>query len=214
MQTVAEGHVEETIEQSDSQAVCADEPIADAPDQWVEQYGDLLFRVALTRVADRSIAEDLVQEAFLAAWKARASFDGRSQRSTWLVSILKRKVADHFRKAGRQPESAGSFGDDVEEALFDERGVWREPVGKVSLQLDSQLEQQEFWQVMEVCVGQLPPTLGQAFSLRELESASPTQASSRLGITRKNLAVRIHRARLLLRRCLENRWLGQREQQG
>lgn len=205
--------MEETIQTPDSQPVRAQVPPTDSPDQWVERYGDLLFRVAQARVADRAIAEDLVQDAFLAAWKSRASFDGRSQRSTWLIAILKRKVADHFRKAGRQPEAIGSFEDD-RDSVFDERGVWREPIGKLSLPLDGQLEQQEFWQIMETCVSQLPPTLGQAFSLRELQSASSSQASSRLGITRKNLAVRIHRARLLLRRCLENRWLGQREPHG
>lgn len=183
----------------------------ESPDAWVDRYGNLLFRVALTRVGDRVVAEDLVQEAFLAAWKGRDQFDGRSERSTWLVAILKRKIADHFRSAGRSRETTapGETGGDQE--LFDHRGVWKSPVGKLPLKLENSVEREEFWQVMETCVGELPGTLAQAFSLRELQSASPAQASDELGISRQNLSVRLHRARLLLRRCLEGRWLGERK---
>jgi RNA polymerase sigma-70 factor (ECF subfamily) len=50
---------------------------------WVEAYGDYLFNFALGQVHDSSIAEDLVQETFLAAWKARDRFAGKSAERTW-----------------------------------------------------------------------------------------------------------------------------------
>ena len=99
----------------------ANQPPANAsesPEDWVEQFGDLLFRTAVSRVGDREVAQDLVQEALLAAWRGRESFDGRSQRSTWLVAILKRKIADHFRATGRSREVSPSEEEGCE--LFDE----------------------------------------------------------------------------------------------
>ena len=190
----------------------SEQSTAESPDAWVERYGDVLFRVAYARVADRNVAEDLVQEAFLAAWKGRDTFDGRSERGTWLVAILKRKIADHFRASGRSREATVGSDPSGEDELFDHRGVWRSPIGKLSLQLETSLEREEFLRVLQACVHDLPVNLAQAFSLRELQSATPAKASAELGISRQNLAVRLHRARLLLRQCLEGRWLGERKE--
>lgn len=183
-----------------------------SPDAWVERYGDMLYRVAVSRVSDRSTAEDLVQDAFLAAWQGREKFAGRSDLGTWLVAILHRKIADHFRRTGRGRETQAPEVDETAEALFDRHGKWSQPIGKLSLGLETSVERDEFRQVMLLCVGELPGNLAAAFSLHELEAAPVEQACELLGITRKNLAVRLHRARLLLRRCLQSRWLGEREQ--
>jgi len=62
-------------------------------DAWVDKYGDALFHFALARVNKRDIAEDLVQETFLAAVKSQERFKGQSSEKTWLFGILKHKVA-------------------------------------------------------------------------------------------------------------------------
>ena len=72
---------------------------------WVDQYGDLVYRFALSRVKDSAIAEDSVQETFLAALKSHANFEGRSSAKTWLIAILKHKIAGHIRKRVREPAS-------------------------------------------------------------------------------------------------------------
>jgi len=74
----------------------------DDPTRWVDRYGDALLRFALRRVGRREVAEDLVQETFFAAWRARESFDGRASLGTWLCSSLRWKVADHYRRVGRE----------------------------------------------------------------------------------------------------------------
>jgi hypothetical protein len=61
------------------------------PDLWVEEYGDALFCFAAGRVRDRAIAQDLVQETFLAAIKAQDGFAGRSSERSWLFGILRNK---------------------------------------------------------------------------------------------------------------------------
>src|SRR6201999_4660811 len=71
------------------------------PERWVEEHGDYLFRYALSRLRDPVRAEDAVQETFLAALKA-GNFAGRSAEKSWLTGILKNKIFDHFRKAGRE----------------------------------------------------------------------------------------------------------------
>src|SRR6266487_6087957 len=72
------------------------------PERWVEEHGDYLFKYALVRLRDTAKAEDLVQDTFLAALKGGKSFAGRSAEKTWLIGIMKNKIADHFRKASRE----------------------------------------------------------------------------------------------------------------
>ena len=59
---------------------------------WVETHGDYLFNFAIGQVRDTNVAEDLVQETFLAALKSQNNFSGRSSERTWLVSILRHKI--------------------------------------------------------------------------------------------------------------------------
>lgn len=66
------------------------------------EHGNILFKYAMARVRNREVAEDLVQEALLAGLKSAGSFKGGSTERTWLVGILKHKVLDHLRKAGRE----------------------------------------------------------------------------------------------------------------
>ena len=95
------------------------------PSEWVGQYGDYLFRYAMLRLRDRPAAEDLVQETFLAALKARGSFSGNSSESTWLVGILKHKIADHFRRQSREaPLGDGDLRDPLDSSPFDGSGHW------------------------------------------------------------------------------------------
>lgn len=68
------------------------------PDNWVNQYADYLFNYAVSRVSDAEIAKDLVQETFFAGLNSAKNYKGDAAERTWLVSILKRKVIDHYRK--------------------------------------------------------------------------------------------------------------------
>src|SRR5271169_5925000 len=72
------------------------------PERWVEEHGDVLFGFAMARVRDRSAAQDLVQETFLAALLARANFAGRSSERAWLFGILRNKLVDYYRLKGRE----------------------------------------------------------------------------------------------------------------
>ena len=68
---------------------------------WVDAHADYLFNFAIGQVRDAHIAEDLVQDTFLAAVKAQNSFGGKSSARTWLVGILRHKICDYFRDLAR-----------------------------------------------------------------------------------------------------------------
>jgi len=76
------------------------------PELWVDRYGDYLYAFTLSRLVDRTTAEDLVQETFVSALHAMKNFRGHSSERTWLTSIMKHKILDHFRK--RQREKTGN----------------------------------------------------------------------------------------------------------
>src|SRR5215468_1457294 len=75
---------------------------ATTPEDWVEAHGDYLFNFAIGQVRDAGVAEDLVQETFLAALKGRDRFAGQSSERTWLVGILRHKIYDHLRHTCRE----------------------------------------------------------------------------------------------------------------
>ncbi|QDV72917.1 sigma-70 family RNA polymerase sigma factor [Botrimarina mediterranea] len=162
------------------------------PETWVDRYGDMLFRFAMLRVGDADAAEDLVQETLLAAWQSRARYSGDCTPPTWLVAILKRRIADYFRKQGRRSTLNRSAA----------------ASGKTAVPPQPEVEQVEFWSVVHSCTGDLPDHLARAFRLRTFADESPEDICGSEGISRKNLSVRLHRARQLLRRCLEMRWFG------
>lgn len=64
---------------------------------WVEQYSDSMYYWTLSKVSDPVVAEDMVQDTFLSALKAIHSFKEKSNPKTRLFSILKNKIADHYR---------------------------------------------------------------------------------------------------------------------
>jgi len=69
-----------------------------SPSEWISNYADALYAYAKPRVNDAQLAEDLVQETFLSAWKARDGFKGEASEKSWLFTILKNKIIDHYRK--------------------------------------------------------------------------------------------------------------------
>jgi RNA polymerase sigma-70 factor, ECF subfamily len=183
------------------------------PESWVDQYGDFLYRFTLSRVKDPSIAEDLVQETFLAALNARKNFKGRSTARTWLIAILKHKIVDHIRKRVREQISAEAAvlsyaaSDDSFDTFFNEKGDWRIRPSKWAVNPMNLYEQKEFMDVLYQCLAKLPERQAEAFMMREIDGFSTEEICKVLNISATNSWVMLYRARMWLRRCLENNWL-------
>ena len=180
------------------------------PEAWVDTHSDALYRYALLRVRSQELAEDMVQETFLAALRARSGFAGQSSERTWLIGILNNKVVDYLRKQAREQSlDQGDLGDDeLEGLLFEADGHWRHPPSAWG-DPDAVFEQQVFWEALSRCLEELPVRQAQAFALCEMDGVAGTEASKVLGVTTTNMWVILHRARLRLKECLELNWLGQ-----
>ena len=180
-----------------------DETASD-PEGWVDRHGDSLYRYALVRLGDPDRAADLVQETFLHALRAAGSFSGRSSERTWLVGILKHKMIDQWRSSTRREAAVPS----APPAEFDESGHWLRSPRAWAGEPTRAAEAREFWDAFAACLAKLPPGLADAFLLRELDGVESAEVQARLAITPANLWARLHRARSLLRRCLETAWFG------
>lgn len=180
----------------------------DDPEIWVDQYGESLYRFALARVKDPSIAEDLVQETFLAALGARKRFKGQSTTRTWLIAILKHKIVDYIRKKSREQDTdkleSMTNGIDVN---FTDRGDWKMRPNKWAKNPMKLYEQKEFMDVLYHCLAELPERQAEAFMRREIDGLSTEEICKELDITATNSWVMLYRARMFLRSCLEKKWL-------
>jgi RNA polymerase sigma-70 factor (ECF subfamily) len=172
-----------------------------------------LFRYALGRLRDVSLAEDMVQETFLAALKNQDNFEGRSSERSWLISILKHKLVDHYRRSARE-EPVGDiefFAREEQEAFVElgwSPGSWRPGCGPLEWSSDaaSNLDREAFWNVFWTCLEGLPDRVAAVFTLREMDELTSEEICDQLGISPGNLFVMLHRARMALRRCLESSW--------
>jgi RNA polymerase sigma-70 factor (ECF subfamily) len=177
--------------------------------EWIDRYGDYLYRYALLRLRNVQDAEDVVQETLLAGFRARERFAGRSAVRSWLTAILKRKIVDWHRTKGRRERASDPRpAEDLLDQLFDERGKWRQPPGSWDGTPESVLERKEFWQVLRRCLGRLPARTAHAFTLFEIEERSNQEVRQTLQVSASNLWVLLHRARLGLSRCLDVHWFG------
>ena len=179
------------------------------PSEWVNKYGNFLYIYAYSRVQSKELSEDLVQETFLSALKGLRSFRGDSTVQTWLTSILRRKVIDHYRKMSTKKEIVASqFASPFQNEDANE-GHWileRAPKDWQS-KTEDPLRQDEFQKILELCLSLLPDKWKSVFMLKVLEEMQSDEVCKEIGCTASNLWVIIHRARLQLRECIENKWL-------
>ena len=186
-----------------TETICPLNEAATASD-WLEKHGDYLFNFAIGQVRDEHVAEDLVQETFLAALKARDSFQGQSSDRTWLVGILRHKICDHLRRVTRhravyvQPDAERTNDNEA----WDEATLWLHESAADCTHPARRMELGEFREALEMALGQLPPRVAEVFKLYEMEEQSNPEICKKLNISESNLWVMLHRARKQLREQL------------
>ena len=177
------------------------------PKKWIDLYSDYLFNYTITRVNDREMAQDLVQETFLAGLKSLPNFKGEASERTWLISILKRKIIDHYRKINSNKGKAEvrltytndseTEGDWLEEQVAD-------PFYKTA---EDTLENTELGEAIFDCLSKLPEKQAEVFKMKNILGYDTETICNELNITASNLWVIIHRARTALADCMEKKWL-------
>ncbi len=171
---------------------------------WVKIYTKDLFNYTLTKVEQKEIAEDLVQETFLSAHQSYTNYKGKSNAKTWLFAILKNKIADHYRSKYR---NASEVSTSVVEQFFDENDRWK-PEYKPTAWINETelLDDPEFSKTFKNCIKNLPEKWSSAVQLKYLKDHHTNIICSELEISPSNFWQIIHRAKLQLRNCLELKW--------
>ena len=177
------------------------------PNKWIDLYSDYLFNYTITRVNDRDIAQDLVQDTFFAGLKSMKNFKGEASERTWLVSILKRKIIDYYRKINSNKGKAEVRVNFSEEG--DEEGSWLEkrvadPFDKTA---EDNIENKELGLAIHDCLSKLPEKQAEIFKMKTIIGYETEVICNEFDITASNLWVIIHRARTALASCLEDNWL-------
>jgi RNA polymerase sigma-70 factor (ECF subfamily) len=176
------------------------------PEKWVQSYSDYLYNYTITRVNNDDLAKDLVQETFFAGLKSMKNFQGKASERTWLISILKRKIIDHYRKINSKKGKAEvrmNFYKDGEN-----EGEWIEEraPNSWSSDADKDIENSELKKTLEDCIGNLPEKYSMVFKMKTIQGFETEEICKELDITASNLWVIIHRARTQLRKCMEDNW--------
>ena len=177
------------------------------PDQWVELYGDYLYRYALMRLRNTHAAEDVVQETLLAGVKGMDSFDGRVNIKYWLRGILRNKVVDYIRKAVReQPIDESEDAEIMDRLLMKTSGIPTMRPQPWTFDPREQFNRKEFWTVFQSCQEKLKDPMRQAFVLKMLEGMKSEEICKVMDISPNYLWVLMHRAREQMKACLEKNW--------
>lgn len=170
-----------------------------------------MLKFARLQLGHDDEAEDAVQEALAGALKNAASFRGEAALKTWVIAILKNKVADVLRQRHRRPTPASQMQTaDQEGALpevFDRKGMWSDaarPAGWANP--EAELHSSQFLAVFDACLNRLPPQQARVFLMREIVELETPEICAELGLSTSNVHVILHRARLGLRACLQVNW--------
>ncbi len=165
-----------------------------AYDMLVRAFGARLLAVARRLVRNEEDARDVLQAAYLSAFRGIGSFHGQAQVSTWLHRIVVNTALMKIRSEQRKPESS------IEDLLphFLEDGHHTETFHEWEMPADELLLKAETRKTVRACIDQLPPQYRTVLILRDIEEMNTQEAAEALGLTATALKVRLHRARQAL----------------
>jgi RNA polymerase sigma-70 factor, ECF subfamily len=167
----------------------------------VARHQDRVYAVAMHLLHDRSDAEEVAQETFLAALGKLQGFRGDAAFSTWLHRVAANAALMRLRKRRRSPEVAGDQAMDDLLPRFDAAGhLVAEGTGHDwSKRADEQLSDRQLREAIERAVQNLPEDYRIVFLLRDVEGFPSETMAEMLGISVGAVKSRLHRARLALR---------------
>ena len=183
-------------------------------DELVNQHHGALIRMAMGYVADREVAEEVVQDTWMAVIGSLDRFEGRSSLRTWVCGILIHKAKDRGVREKRHTTFSAfeSYDDDHDEAVDPSRfqqtgelaGHWAFPPQPWDDRTPEKLlASQQAVNAMQRAIEALPATLREVLILRDVEGVEAKEVCEMLKITETNLYVRLHRARERVRVAVE-----------
>ena len=168
----------------------------------IDEHSDYLLSFAMSKLRDIELAKDLVQDTFVSALSKFDTFEQRSSVRTWLTSILNRKIIDHWRKAETR------YTDPISKFFDPESGgrVWITNKNSMDIEtIEDKISKEETISQLKDCIDKLPEKWNGILSAKYFEEKPSDEICNDFDISPSNLWVIIHRAKLLLRDCLNNK---------
>lgn len=181
----------------------------------VGRYGALMLRVAGLYVSNRSVAEEVVQEAWLGVLTGIGRFEGRSSFKTWLFRILTNTAKTRGEREGRSvPFSALATAEletgesSVDPDRFFPQGArwasfWASTPRRFDELPEGRLLSAETFAVAQRAIEALPPAQRAVVTMRDVAGFAAEDVCDALGLSEGNQRVLLHRARSKVRRALE-----------
>jgi RNA polymerase sigma-70 factor, ECF subfamily len=168
----------------------------------VRQHHQVMVGLARSYVPNQAVAEEVVQETWLAALCGLPSFEGRSSVKTWLYAILLNRA----RTAGLKERRHIPIEDSeraVDQARFNRDGSWSFPPLHWTDEVEDRVRAERMTKSIQVAIDQLPSPQRDVLMLRDIEGMTAAEACEILGLGQGHQRVLLHRARGRLRSALE-----------
>ncbi|MEW7291599.1 RNA polymerase sigma factor [Aquimarina sp. 2304DJ70-9] len=171
------------------------------PCAWIDLYHDNFIIYTIKRIDDYELAKDIVQETFIAAFRSVPNYKGKASERTWLISILKRKIIDYYRKRNTRQRKTFVLASYIQR---EEHENWLEKkvVDSSHKTLYNNLDSNHLKLKIQSAIKKLPQKQAQAISLK-IRGWGTQEICEELEISKPNLWVMIHRARQVLKNELK-----------
>jgi RNA polymerase sigma-70 factor, ECF subfamily len=191
----------------------------------VERYQASMIRLATVYVQERTLAEEVVQDTWIAVLRGLQNFEGRSSLKTWIFSILINRAKTHAQREDRYVTAGDLLSDDdsdadsptVDPSRFwgagsTDPGYWITYPNSWDEVPEERLLSDEVRQIIQAAINMLPAMQKQVITLRDVEDMDAEETCAMLSITDSNQRVLLHRARATVRQAVE-RYLDERDRQ-
>jgi RNA polymerase sigma-70 factor (ECF subfamily) len=165
------------------------------------RYENKLYRLAMRFVRNENDAQEILQDAFLSAWRNLPGFEGRAQFGSWMYRVTVNAALMFLRARSRHPEV---MLDDVEPAIL-HKAAEQSVHGSSedwSQRPDEQLQSEELRRHIQDAADALPEGLRTVFLVRDVEGMSTEETAELLGLSLPAVKTRLHRARLAMREAI------------
>jgi RNA polymerase sigma-70 factor (ECF subfamily) len=165
------------------------------------RYENKLYRLAMRFVRNENDAQEILQDAFLSAWRHLPGFEGRSQFGSWMYRVTVNAALMFLRARSRHPEvmlddvEPGILHKAAEESVHGSSEDW-------SQRPDEQLQSEELRRHIQEAADALPEGLRTVFLVRDVEGMSTEATAELLGLSLPAVKTRLHRARLAMREAI------------
>lgn len=159
----------------------------------VRRFNPFLYKIGRSYNYNHEDTQDLMQETFIDAYKNLLQFEGRADFKTWIIRIMMNNCYRKREKASFKKE------------IMQEANDYSTPMfSNKNNETDKIIQNRELGHIIENALRKIPFDYRMVFSLREINGLNVSETAEMLGISEANVKVRLNRAKIMLRRDLEN----------